>query len=216
MAARSLAFLSSSVTISLPQFAGGCGVGAGVTPGRSIRTLLADALDLAFLQHAEQLALLLQRDLADLVEEQRAAVGELETADAVAQSAGEGASLVAEEFAPRRRGRLRRSGSRHCGSATRDPARGGVGEYRRRGRGRPQSPRPVGAAKLRLERRIAGRRAHSKLPQLVEVMMATPIASSEVIAARLGVTQRAATTLAQELGLREITGRKRYRDWTAA
>jgi hypothetical protein len=71
-------------------------------------------------------------------------------------------------------------------------------------------------AKLRLEHRAAGRRAHSKLPQLVEVMLATPIVSSALIAARLGVTQRAATTLAQKLGLREITGRKRYHAWTAA
>ena len=62
-----------------------------------------------------------RRNLADLVEEQRAAVGKFETADAVAQRAGEGASRVAEEFAPRRRGRLRRSGSRHCGSATPRP-----------------------------------------------------------------------------------------------
>ena len=38
----------------------------------------ADALELALLQHAQQLRLRLERQLADLVEEQRAAVGELE------------------------------------------------------------------------------------------------------------------------------------------
>ena len=38
----------------------------------------ADALELALLQHAQELHLHLDRDLADLVEEERAAVGELE------------------------------------------------------------------------------------------------------------------------------------------
>ena len=40
----------------------------------------ADALELALLQHAQQLDLHLQRQVADLVEEQGAAVGELEAA----------------------------------------------------------------------------------------------------------------------------------------
>ena len=44
----------------------------------------ADALEIALLQHAQQLALQFERDFADLVEEQRAAVGEFEAADAVA------------------------------------------------------------------------------------------------------------------------------------
>ena len=61
--------------------------------------LLADALEIALLQHAQQLALQLQRNFADLVEKQRAAVGELEAADAVAHRAGEGALDVAEELA---------------------------------------------------------------------------------------------------------------------
>ena len=40
----------------------------------------ADALELALLERAQQLHLHLDRDLADLVEEQRAAVGQLEAA----------------------------------------------------------------------------------------------------------------------------------------
>ena len=40
----------------------------------------ADALELALLQRAQELHLHLDRDLADLVEEERAAVGELEAA----------------------------------------------------------------------------------------------------------------------------------------
>ena len=46
----------------------------------------ADALELALLQRAQQLDLHLDRDLADLVEEQRAAVGELEAARACSTS----------------------------------------------------------------------------------------------------------------------------------
>ncbi|QZO02061.1 helix-turn-helix domain-containing protein [Chenggangzhangella methanolivorans] len=40
--------------------------------------------------------------------------------------------------------------------------------------------------------------------------------TAALIAARLTVTPRAALGLAQELGLRESTGRKRYRAWAAA
>src|SRR5690606_18483663 len=50
-------------------------------------------------QHAEQLALQVERNLADLVEEDRAAVGELEAADAVTVGAGERALHVPEELA---------------------------------------------------------------------------------------------------------------------
>src|SRR5690606_21592159 len=63
------------------------------------RLLLADALERAFLNHPKQLALKLERNLADLVEEQRAAVGELEAADAIAERAREGAAHVPEELA---------------------------------------------------------------------------------------------------------------------
>ena len=57
-------------------------VGRGDQPRTSTRTGLraADALELALLQHAQQLRLQLERQLADLVEEQRAAVGQLELA----------------------------------------------------------------------------------------------------------------------------------------
>jgi hypothetical protein len=59
----------------------------------------ADALELALLQHAQQLGLQVERHLADLVEEQRAAVGELERAGARGDGAGERALLVAEQLA---------------------------------------------------------------------------------------------------------------------
>ena len=59
----------------------------------------AQALELLLLQHAEQLGLQLRRDVADLVEEQRPPVGQLESADFLADGAGEGALLVAEQLA---------------------------------------------------------------------------------------------------------------------
>ncbi len=63
------------------------------------RLLGADRIDLAFLQRAQQLDLGVERQLADLVEEQRAAVGLLELADALVDGAGERALLVAEQDA---------------------------------------------------------------------------------------------------------------------
>ena len=59
----------------------------------------ADALELALLEHAEQLGLGFGGHLADLVEEERAAVGQLEPADPPGDGAGEGALLVAEQLA---------------------------------------------------------------------------------------------------------------------
>ena len=63
------------------------------------RRAAADALDLALLEDAQELRLDLQRQLADLVEEERAPVGQLEEADPPGDGAGEGALLVAEELA---------------------------------------------------------------------------------------------------------------------
>ena len=63
------------------------------------RLLGADRIDLALLQGAQQLDLGFERQLADLVEEQRAAVGFLELADAPVDGAGERALLVAEQDA---------------------------------------------------------------------------------------------------------------------
>ena len=59
----------------------------------------ADRIDLAFLQRAQQLHLRVERQFADFVEEQRAAIGFLELADALVDGAGEGALLVAEQDA---------------------------------------------------------------------------------------------------------------------
>src|SRR5688572_33092077 len=55
----------------------------------------ADAHDLPLLQDTEELDLQLGVELADLVEEERAAVGDLELADLARDGAGERAALMA-------------------------------------------------------------------------------------------------------------------------
>ena len=59
----------------------------------------ADPLQFAGLEHAQQLGLLAHGDVGDLVEKQRAAVGQFEAADAVGARVGECAFDVAEDFA---------------------------------------------------------------------------------------------------------------------
>ena len=60
---------------------------------------LADAADLAAVEDAQELRLEIERELADLVEEQRAAVGGLDQALLVGAGAGEAALGVAEQLA---------------------------------------------------------------------------------------------------------------------
>jgi hypothetical protein len=64
-----------------------------------------------------------------------------------------------------------------------------------------------------LARKLNGRRSTSRLPALVDYMLARPIASAGMIAAELKITPRAAQDLVAELGLREATGRGRFRAW---
>ena len=58
----------------------------------------ADALHLAGFKHAQQLGLLAHGDVGDFVEEERAAFGQLEAADALGAGVGECAFDVAEEL----------------------------------------------------------------------------------------------------------------------
>jgi hypothetical protein len=68
-------------------------------------------------------------------------------------------------------------------------------------------------ARRGLESQVKTRRSSSRLPALVQFMLARPIASAGMIASALGVTPRAAQAMVAELGLREMTGRGRYRAW---
>ena len=68
-------------------------------------------------------------------------------------------------------------------------------------------------ARRQLERKLAGRRSTSKLPGVIEFVMSRPVVSAGMIAKQLSITSRAAQNLIAELGVRETTGRGRYRAW---
>ncbi|QXX76643.1 RHE_PE00001 family protein [Methylovirgula sp. HY1] len=68
-------------------------------------------------------------------------------------------------------------------------------------------------ARAVLARKLDGRRSTSKLPTLIDYVLSRPMVSAGMIAAALGVTPRAALDLVAQLGLRETTGRGRYRAW---
>ncbi len=73
----------------------GCGQHADVDPDR---LPAADALKRSFLQHPQQIGLCVERQVADLVEEDGSAIGRLEQADAAPGRPGECAALVAEQL----------------------------------------------------------------------------------------------------------------------
>jgi hypothetical protein len=66
-----------------------------------------------------------------------------------------------------------------------------------------------------LLRKCVGRRGNSKLPQLVELCLNSPIVSVPLAAKKLKISQQAASTMIDtlSLNLRELTGRGRYRAW---
>ncbi|UIJ82397.1 RHE_PE00001 family protein [Rhizobium leguminosarum] len=68
-------------------------------------------------------------------------------------------------------------------------------------------------ARTLMERKLDGRRTSSKLPELVELVMARPLVSAGMVAKTLDVTPQAARRIVLELGLREMTGRGRFRAW---
>ncbi|OOO15810.1 hypothetical protein BTE56_22925 [Agrobacterium pusense] len=68
-------------------------------------------------------------------------------------------------------------------------------------------------ARTLMERKLEGRRASSNLPELVELVMAKPLVSAKMVAKTLEVTPQAARRIVLELGLREMTGRGRFRAW---
>ncbi|MCJ8521759.1 hypothetical protein ABID21_004932 [Pseudorhizobium tarimense] len=68
-------------------------------------------------------------------------------------------------------------------------------------------------ARKLMERKLAGRRASSKLPGLVELVMAKPLVSAGMVEKALDVTPQGARRIVLELGLREMTGRGRFRAW---
>ncbi|OOG76298.1 hypothetical protein B0E45_00820 [Sinorhizobium sp. A49] len=68
-------------------------------------------------------------------------------------------------------------------------------------------------ARTMMQRKLDGRRTSSKLPELVELVMAKPLVSAGMVAKTLEVTPQAARRIVLELGLREMTGRGRFQAW---
>lgn len=65
-------------------------------------------------------------------------------------------------------------------------------------------------------RRCEGRRGNSKLAELVDLFVSSPLVTVQLAAVRLKVTPQAVEAMLKELGgsvPRELTGRKRYRAW---
>jgi hypothetical protein len=105
---------------------------------------------------------------------------------------------------PRERRRARNRGDRLLAllDAIHDAALAGLKEHDR-----------LVLAKSQLERRLKQRRASSKLPDLVELVLSRPLVSTGMIQEQLKVTKQGALNLVSELGLREMTGRGRFRAW---
>ncbi len=68
-------------------------------------------------------------------------------------------------------------------------------------------------ARQMMMRKLEGRRTSSRLPELVELVMARPLISAGMVAKTLEVTPQGARRIVQDLGLREMTGRGRFRAW---
>ena len=67
-----------------------------------------------------------------------------------------------------------------------------------------------------MARRCEGRRGNSRLKELVDLFMASPLVTVQMATEKLKVTQQAVEVMLRELGPslpRELTGRKRYRAW---
>jgi hypothetical protein len=65
-------------------------------------------------------------------------------------------------------------------------------------------------------RKCEGRREHSKLAELVDLFVSSPLVTVQLAAARLKVSPQAVEAMLKQLGgslPRELTGRKRYRAW---
>lgn len=68
-------------------------------------------------------------------------------------------------------------------------------------------------ARNQMERRLRERRTSSRLSDLVELVLSRPVISTALIQERLKISKQGALNLVGELGLREMTGRGRFRAW---
>lgn len=68
-------------------------------------------------------------------------------------------------------------------------------------------------ARVQMLRRLRGRRSSSSLPEAMDLVLSRPVVSTSTVAKAAKVTQRGALSLIGDLGIREMTGRGRYRAW---
>jgi hypothetical protein len=68
-------------------------------------------------------------------------------------------------------------------------------------------------AQTQMEMRFKDRRSNSSLPDLANFVLSRPLVSSSMVARELRVSSRGALNLLNDIGIREITGRGRYRAW---
>ena len=68
-------------------------------------------------------------------------------------------------------------------------------------------------AREQMERKLRGRRASSKLPGLIDLVLSRPLVTTGMIQATLKVSRQGALDLISAFGLRELTGRGRYKGW---
>lgn len=68
-------------------------------------------------------------------------------------------------------------------------------------------------AKWQLERKALDKRSTSSLPVAIDLLLSRPIVSAHMVARAAKITPRGALNLVHELGVREMTGRGRYRAW---
>lgn len=66
-----------------------------------------------------------------------------------------------------------------------------------------------------MSRHVAGRRAHARAGDVMELLLTSPVVTAPMIAERLGVSQQSARRSLDELGsvVVEISGRSRFRAW---
>jgi hypothetical protein len=70
-------------------------------------------------------------------------------------------------------------------------------------------------AEARFRRRCQKLKSNARLPALAEFVLSKPLVTAPMIAQHLNVSARAAQDMAPALGLRELTGRTRFRAWGA-
>ena len=68
-------------------------------------------------------------------------------------------------------------------------------------------------ASQQMRQHVVHRRQSSRLPELIDLVLARPMVSAGLIAKTLGVTPQAALKMTADLHLRELTGRGRFRAW---